>query len=163
MPDTSRPVGTSARPTYDEFVIGQPIPFGRMHVTEDEITAFARAFDPQPFHLSEETARDTNIGRLIASGYHTCALIMRMMVDDLLDSELAQGAPGVKEVRFLKPVFPGDTLSARCTCTAKRPLKSRPEMGILSLKIELLNQREEQVMEWSTSLFMRMGPRRSAA
>lgn len=158
MPDATRPAGSSTRPQYDDYVIGRAIAFGRMHVAEDEITAFARAFDPQPFHLSEATAADTNIGRLIASGYHTCALVMRMMVDDLIDTRLSQGSPGVKEVRFLKPVFPGDTLSCRCTCTEKRPLKSRPGVGLLKLKIELLNQRAELAMEWDTNLFMHMGP-----
>lgn len=156
MPDASLATGAPQRPGYDDYVIGRAIAFGRAHVTEAEITAFARAFDPQPFHLSEETAKDTNIGRLIASGYHTCALIMRMMVEDLLDTSVSQGSPGVKEVRFLKPVFPGDTLSCRCTCTEKRPLKSRPGVGLLTLKIELLNQHGELTMEWNTNLFMRM-------
>ena len=153
----------SRRAYYESFVIGEAVAFGHKHVTSDEITAFARAFDPQPFHLSEELARDTNIGRLIASGYHTCALLMRMIVDELIDPAVALGAPGVKDVRFLKPVFPGDTLSGRCTCREKRALKSRPGVGVLGLYVELLNQRGDVALIWDTTLFVRMSPLESPA
>ena len=94
-------------PVYEDFVVGEMVPFGRMTVTTDDIVRYARAFDPQAFHLSEETARDTNVGRLIASGYHTCCLMMRMAADDLLGGTNALGSPGVDDVRFLKPVLPG--------------------------------------------------------
>lgn len=142
---------------YEDFVVGATVPFGRMTVTTEDIVRYARAFDPQPFHLSEETARDTNVGRLIASGYHTCCLMMRMAADDLLGGPNALGSPGVEDVRFLKPVLPGDTLSARCTTLAKRELKSKPGVGLIHCKFEMINGRDEAVMSWDVTVFRRVG------
>ena len=151
------------KPSYAGFEIGKTVAFGHIVVTRDEIIAFARAFDPQPFHLSEDSARDSNIGRLIASGYHTCALLMRLLVDNVVDSRLSLGSPGIEEVRFLKPVFPGDTLSGRYTCLEKRELKSKPGVGLLRFMFELLNGRGEVVMTWDTALFLRLGAEGRAA
>ena len=144
------------KPDYAGFEIGRTHAFGHLVVTADEIIRFARAFDPQPFHLSEESARDSNVGRLIASGYHTCALLMRLLVDNVIDSGLSLGSPGIEDVRFLKPVFPGDTLSGRYTCLEKRELRSRPGVGILRFEFELVNGRDETVMTWDSNLFLRM-------
>lgn len=123
------PAETPKYLAYDDFVPGATISFGRKVVMVDEITAWARAFDPQPFHLSEELARDTNVGRLIASGYHTCAMLMRMIADEVFGGPQALGSPGVEDVRFLRPVLPGDTLTARLTVKEKRLSRSRPDMG----------------------------------
>ena len=144
------------KPTYENLEIGKAVAFGHMEVTREEIIAFARAFDPQPFHLSEESAKASNVGRLIASGYHTCALLMRLLVDNVVDSRASLGSPGLEEVRFLKPVFPGDTLSGRYTCLEKRELASRPGVGVLRFMFELVNGRGEVVMTWDSALFLRL-------
>ncbi len=141
---------------YEDFVVGAVVPFGRIAVTTEDITRYARAFDPQPFHLSEEQARDSNVGRLIASGYHTCCMMMRMAADDLLGGPNALGSPGLDDVRFLKPVFPGDEISAHCTTLDKRELKSKPGVGMIHCKLEMLNHRGEIVMSWDMKAFRRM-------
>jgi acyl dehydratase len=141
---------------YHDFTVGETIPFGRKKVTEADIVRYARAFDPQPFHLSEETARDSNVGRLIASGYHTCCIMMRMLADDLIGGANALGSPGLDEVRFLKPVFPGDELTARCHVIEKRELKSKPGVGLVHGTLEMTNQRGEVVMTWDMKAFRRI-------
>jgi acyl dehydratase len=141
---------------YEDFVVGAKLPFGRMKVTKDDIVRYARAFDPQPFHLSEETAKDTNIGRLIASGYHTCCIMMRMIADDLLGGPDALGSPGLEEVKFLKPVLPDDELTATCTTLEKRELKSKPGVGMVRCLLEMHNGRGETVMSWDMTAFRRL-------
>ena len=147
----------SIKPDYAGFEIGRTVAFGHKVVTKEEIIAFARAFDPQPFHLSEEGAKDSNIGRLIASGYHTCAMLMRLLVDHVIDVEISLGSPGLDEVRFLKPVFPGDTLSGRYTCLSKRVSASRPGVGIVQFKFELVNGAGDLLMTWENAVFLRTG------
>lgn len=147
--------------SYDDFVVGEVVPFGRKAVSREDIVGYARAFDPQPFHLSEELAKDSNVGRLIASGYHTCCILMRMAAEDLMGGPDALGAPGVEEVRFLKPVEPGDDLAARCTCLDKRELKSKPGVGIIRCLFELTNQRDEVVISWDVTMFRRVHRRGS--
>lgn len=141
---------------YEDFAIGETVPFGHKIVSRDEIVTFAKAFDPQPMHLDEEAAKDTLIGRLCASGWHTCAMLMRMLADEVLADAAGLGSPGLEEVRFSKPVFPGDRLSARYTCLEKRALKSRPTIGICRMLFELLNQDGDVVMSWDTQQLYRM-------
>lgn len=138
---------------YADFVVGETVPFGRMKVTKDDIVRYARAFDPQAFHLSEESARDTNVGRLIASGYHTCCIVMRMLADDLIGGPNALGSPGLDEVKFLKPVLPDDELTGLCKTLDKRELKSKPGVGMVHLLLEMKNQRGEAVMSWDMKAF----------
>lgn len=142
---------------YADFVVGETVPFGRMKVTKDDIVRYARAFDPQAFHLSEESARDTNVGRLIASGYHTCCILMRMLADDLIGGPDALGSPGLDEVKFLKPVLPDDELTGLCKTLDKRELKSKPGVGMIHLLLELKNQRGEAVMSWDMKAFRGLG------
>lgn len=141
---------------YHQFVVGETVPFGRMKVTKEAIVRYARAFDPQPFHLSEELAKDSNVGRLIASGYHTCCIMMRMLADDLIGGPNALGSPGLEEVKFLKPVLPGDELTGRCEVREKRELKSKPGVGMIKCLLELHNQRGEVVMSWDMTAFRRI-------
>lgn len=148
---------------YGEFIVGETIPFGRETVTREAIVHYARAFDPQAFHLSEELARDTNIGRLIASGYHTCCVMMKMAAQDLIGGPDALGSPGVEEVKFLRPVLPDDELSARCTTLDKRELKSKPGVGVVHCLFEMLNGRGEIVMTWDVTFFRRIGGKGAAA
>ncbi len=148
---------------YEDFVVGETTPFGSVVVTKEDIVRYARAFDPQPFHLSEKAARDSNVGRLIASGYHTCCIMMRLLADTLLGGPHALGSPGVDEVKFLKPVLPGDELSGRALTLDKRPLKSKPGVGIVHLQLELANNRGENVMSWDVKAFRRMRDANAAA
>ncbi|MGH6815834.1 MAG: MaoC family dehydratase [Hyphomicrobiaceae bacterium] len=141
---------------YEDVVAGRTVTFGRKVVTKEEIVAFARTFDPQPFHLDEEAAKTSMVGRLCASGWHSCTMLMRMLADDVLGHAAALGSPGVEQAKWMKPVVPGDVLSARYTCLDKRPLRSRPGVGICRLSIEMLNRNGETVMSWETSQFLRL-------
>lgn len=140
---------------FDDVTVGEPISFGRYRVSEAELVGFARAFDPQPFHLSDEGARDSIPGRLFASGFHTCAMMMNMLATDLLKGSAALGSPGIDEARFLKPIFPGDELSARGTCLSKRTLSSRPGIGVCRFRFEMLKAGDVSVMVWESSIFLR--------
>jgi acyl dehydratase len=133
---------------YENVEIGRAVAFGRTVVTAEEIIEFARAFDPQPFHLSEEGAKGSMVGRLCASGFHSCALLMRLVAAELNAGGGSLGSPGLEEVRWMKPVFPGDVLAGRITCKEKRPLRSRPGVGLCRILFELLNQDGQVVMSW---------------
>jgi acyl dehydratase len=154
MQDISDPIDGILH--YEDVVVGKTVPFGRKVVSADDIVEFARAFDPQPFHLSEESAKDSIVGRLCASGFHSCAIMMRMATDEVLSKAASLGAPGVEEVRWLKPVFPGDVLSGRYTCQSKRVLKSRPEVGSCLILFEMLKDAGEPVMTWTCPQFLRL-------
>lgn len=131
---------------FEHFQIGDVFELGAIGVTEAEIIAFAQQFDPQPFHVDPARARESVFGGIIASGWHTTALWMRLLVDGFLHETISLGSPGVDEVRWLQPVRPGDTLRGRLTILESRPSTSRPEMGIVRSRSEMLNQRDELVM-----------------
>ena len=126
--------------TFDEFEPGQVLELGSVTVTEDEIVAFARQFDPQPFHTDSEAAKDSVFGGLIASGWHTGAMWMRLYVDSMLGSASAQGSPGIEELRWLAPVRPGDTLDGRLTVLETTPSERRPDRGTIRIRGEMVNQ-----------------------
>jgi acyl dehydratase len=125
---------------WEDFKAGQVIDCGRRLVSAEVIKQFAAEFDPQPMHLDEEAARATPAGGLIASGWHTCAILMRMIADGFLIESASMGAPGVEEVRWLAPVRPGDELAARGTVLTTRASRSRPELGFVSMLYEVFNQ-----------------------
>lgn len=131
---------------WEDFQIGQVREFGAMAVTLDAVTEFAGRFDPQPFHLDEAAGRATPYGGLIASGWHTAAMAMRMMCDAYLLDAASLGSPGIDNLRWLKPVFPGDTLSMRLTILAARPMNSRPGVGLVQSRWEVFNQQREAVL-----------------
>ncbi|HEY7350760.1 MAG TPA: MaoC family dehydratase [Ktedonobacterales bacterium] len=131
---------------FEDFHVGEIIVLGAAQVTAEEIITFAKQFDPQPFHLDPEQARDSIFGGLVASGWHTTGLFMRLLVDGLLRETISIGSPGVDEVRWPRPVRPGDMLRACFTVLECTPSKSRPQMGILRSKCELFNQHDEVVM-----------------
>jgi len=131
---------------FEDFVVGRPMELAPYAVTKEEIIEFAEEFDPQPFHLSEEGGEDTAAGGLIASGWHTCSILMRMMCDAYLNNSLSQGAPGIDEVKWLAPVRPGDVLSGVSTVLEKRVSRSRPEIGIFKIRHELINQSGKTVL-----------------
>jgi acyl dehydratase len=131
---------------FEDFQVGDVFELGTTSVTEEEIITFARQFDPQPFHIDPDRARESVFGGIIASGWHTASLFMRLLVDNFLQETVSLGSPGVDEVRWLQPLRPGDTLRARFTILEARASKSRADMGILRSQSELFNQRDEPVM-----------------
>jgi acyl dehydratase len=131
----------------EDYAEGDVAEFGRTEVTAADIIAFAEKFDPQPFHLSEEAGARTPYGGLIASGWHTAGMTMRMMVDHLV-SRHGLGSPGVDELRWLKPVRPGDVLTCRSRILSVRRSQSKPDRGIVRQQIETLNQHGEVVLSW---------------
>jgi acyl dehydratase len=132
---------------FEDLIVGEKQSFGRYKVTRDEVVRFAAAYDPQPFHLDDEAAAATHFGRLSASGWHTCAMTMRMMVENFSKERHASlGSPGVDELRWLKPVYPGDVLRVETELLDKRRSRSRPEMGIIKSCGITFNQHDEPVL-----------------
>jgi acyl dehydratase len=120
----------------------------------DEMIAFAAEFDPQPMHLDEAAARETMLGGLAASGWYVCCILMRMCVDAFVGEAASMGAPGVDEVKWLRPVRPGDELTLRATVLESRASKSRPEMGLVRFEFALFDTEGRQVMVLITSLMV---------
>jgi acyl dehydratase len=143
---TPTPSPRNVRWYWEDFPVGGVREFGSMPVTREAVLAFASQFDPQPFHLDDAAAEASLFGRLAASGWHTCAMAMRMMCDNYLLDSASLGSPGMDSVRWLKPVHPGDTLSVRLTTIDARPMASRPKVGLLQSKWEVLNQNGEVVL-----------------
>ena len=142
--------------TFEDFPVGTELRFGAYHVTRDEIIAFAREFDPQPFHLDEEAANKSLLQGLAASGYHTCAMHMRMVCDGYLNQSAGLGAPGIDEIRWLRPVRPGMVLSAVHKVVSARVSKSRPEMGFLGVDSDTLDETGTVLMSQRyTAMFAR--------
>lgn len=131
---------------FEDYVPGSVHEFGPIKVEEAEIIEFARRYDPQPFHIDPEAAKDSIYGGLIASGWHTAGLMMRLLVDHYLSHVASLGSPGVDELRWLKPVRPGDELSVRVTVLETRRSRSKPDRGIVRSFVEVLNQKGEVVM-----------------
>ena len=139
---------------WEDFTKGSVIETGPRPVTRDEIVAFAEEFDPQPIHLDEEAGRASMLGGLSASGWHICAIAMRMMVDGFLGNSSSRGAPGVDEVRWHTPLRPGYSVTLRTTVLDTRVSRSRPDMGFVNFRFELVNQNGTVVMTMSSSLMM---------
>ena len=139
---------------FEDFTEGQTIPLGPYSVTREEIVAFAEEFDPQPFHLEEEAARGTMLGGLAASGWHTCSMMMRMMVDGFLNDATSQGSPGVDFVKWHAPVRPGDILGGTVTVLSCRLSAKRPRLGIAQLAAQVTNQAEETVLSSKFTLLL---------
>ncbi|MFA9199691.1 MAG: MaoC family dehydratase [Cypionkella sp.] len=133
---------------FEDIEVGRTAAFGRYPVSREEVIEFASKYDPQPFHLDDAAAAQTHFGRLSASGWHTCAMVMAMLVENLkANRQAGLGSPGVVNLRWLKPVFPGDTLRCESTVLEKRRSQSRPEMGIFKSHLKVFNQHDEPVME----------------
>jgi acyl dehydratase len=137
----------STDPRYwDDYEIGTKYDLGSTSFTADEIVAFGRQFDPQSFHVDESAAKASMFGGLIASGWHVTSKLMRLFVDNYVDRRTALGSPGLDEIRWLKPVRPGDTLTAWVECAGKVPSKSRPDMGVVHEHWRATNQKGELVL-----------------
>ena len=132
---------------------------GRYEFDAAEIKAFAEQYDPQPFHLDEAAAEESIFGSLAASGWHTASACMRLLVDGFLDPETSMGASGVEELRWIEPVYPGDTLRVEVEVLEKRVSESRPEMGHVRARLTGYNQDDDPVIEWTaTSMHRRRDP-----
>lgn len=132
---------------FEDISVGDVSTFGAYLVSKDEIIDFAEKYDPQPFHLDEEVAKASLFGGLCASGWHTCAMLMRMLVDNMQAVGMASlGSPGIDGIEWKRPVMAGDTLSVRATVDAKRDSKSRPNVGFLKGTYDITNQKGETVM-----------------
>jgi len=144
---------------FEDLVVGTKASFGRYEVTREEVVEFASKYDPQPFHLSDEAAAQTYFGRLSASGWHTAAMAMRMAVENMEGACTASlGSPGIDELRWLKPVYPGDVLRCETELLDKRVSRSRPEMGITKGRTIVLNQHDEAVMAFVANGLIRTRP-----
>lgn len=139
---------------WEDLVVGTVAQYGPYIVTREEILTFAGEFDPQPMHLDEEAARSSMLGGLAASGWHVCAILMRMLADGFVLKAASWGAPGVEEVRWVRPVRPGDHLTLRIVTTATRILKSRPAVGLTKFNMEMFNQSGNLVMTMIASLML---------
>lgn len=143
----------------EDLVVGSRQRFGNYAVTRDEVIAFASRYDPQPFHLSDEAAAQTHFRRLAASGWHTCAMAMAMVVENLKETGHAGlGSPGVDELRWLKPVYPGDTLHMENELLEVTPSRSRPDMGSFRMRSTVFNQHDEPVMRYISIALVKRRP-----
>ena len=143
----------------EDIAAGQSRTFGAYEVTRDEVIEFATKYDPQPFHLSDDAAAQTFFGRIAASGWHTCAMIMRMLVDDFTEHELASlGSPGIDELRWKTPVYPGDTLRVESNVLDVRPSVSNTGMGIIRSQLRVFNQHDVEVLSMITNAMVRTRP-----
>lgn len=151
---------------FEDFRPGETVALGSRVLTEVEIIAFARDYDPQIFHIDVEAARHSSFGGLVASGWHSCVIFMRLFVDGLLKESSALAGYGVDAVRWLQPVRPGDCLSAAATVLEATPSQSKPDRGFVKHRCTLTNQRGEMVLTMETlALFGRRvaAPSRAAA
>jgi acyl dehydratase len=141
---------------FEDYAEGEVFEFGDYLVTEEEIVAFARRYDPQPFHLDHAAAAASHFGGLVSSGWMTCSIMMRLLCDHYISPRSSMGSPGIDQVRWLKPVRPGDRLRARVRVVQTRASQSRPDRGIVNAQQELLNQHGEVVMTLSgTGFYLR--------
>jgi acyl dehydratase len=132
---------------FEDIEIGHTMRFGNYAVTREEVIAFALKYDPQPFHLDDAFAATTHFGRLSASGWHSCAMVMAMLVENMKRHPSAgRGSPGVDDLRWLKPVYPGDTLRVETKVLSKRQSVSKPEMGFFRSTVTVFNQDDAIVM-----------------
>lgn len=131
---------------FEDYEVGSVYEFGEATMTEESIIAFASQFDPQAFHVDPEAARDTNYGGLIASGWHTAGVMMRMLVDHFVSPVASLGSPGIDELRWLMPVRPGDRLRCRLTVADTVRSRSKPDRGVIHQHVEVVNQNDDVVM-----------------
>ena len=131
---------------FEDFAVGDEYELGSRSLTQDQIIAFAREYDPQPFHVDPEAARSGPFGTLIASGWQTVGIFMSLLVDSLINDTVSLGSPGIEGIKWLKPVKPGDRLTGRVRIYESTPSKSRGDRGILKTEGQLTNQDGELVM-----------------
>jgi acyl dehydratase len=143
---------------FEDYVPGASYDCGSASVSEAEIISFASQFDPQSFHVDPVAAKSGPFGGLIASGWHTAAVVMRQIVENYVSAEASLGSPGIDELRWPRPVRPGDTLRVRVTVVEARRSESRPDRGIVRTAIEAVNQDGQTVMSATATNFLRVRP-----
>ena len=148
---------------FEDLNVGESVTYGTYEVTREEVLEFARKYDPQPFHISDEEAAKTHFGRIAASGWHTAAMTMACIARYVVEHEhQGLGAPGVDELRWRKPVYPGDTLTVTGTIVEKTPSRSKPEIGSFRTETIVTNQHGEPVMTFTSIVLMRRRPEAAA-
>jgi acyl dehydratase len=143
---------------FEDVEVGEVHEFGEYHLTEDEVVEFGERYDPQPFHVDAEAAEESMFGELVASGWHTASMSMRMLVEgpDGGEERASMGSPGVDELRWHQPVKPGETLSLRTEVLEKRPSESRDDRGYVKSRLKTYNGDGELVMSWvATTIYKR--------
>jgi len=140
---------------FEDIEVGQAQRFGHYEVTREEIIEYARQFDPQPFHVDEETARRSMFGGLIASGWHTGAMLIRMVCDHAIPGTATSGALGFDDLKWLKPVRPGDVLSVETTVVEKIESRSRRDVGTVKVESRVVDQRDQAVMTLTSLVLYR--------
>jgi acyl dehydratase len=144
---------------FEDMELGAERIFGTYDVTREEVLEFARKYDPQPFHLSDEAAAKTHFGRLAASGWHTCAMTMRVIVDAIAaEHQAGLGSPGVDELRWLKPVYPGDRITVHGKIIDKTASRSKPDIGVIRSENTVTNQDGVPVMRFTSIVMMLRRP-----
>jgi acyl dehydratase len=144
---------------FEDLEVGSETYFGSYPVTREEVLEFARKYDPQPFHLSDDEAARTHFGRLSASGWHTAAMTMAVIARHVVDEgQAGLGSPGIDELRWTKPVHPGDTLHVFGKILEKTPSRSRPEMGSFRTLTTVRNQDDQPVMTYTSIVLIRRNP-----
>jgi acyl dehydratase len=144
--DMDTPTPPAKRYYWEDFTVGRVITLGSTPVTREATLGFAQQFDPQPFHLEDAAAEASLFKRLSASGWHTCAMTMRLMCDGYLNDSAGLGSPGIDELRWLKPVYPGDVISAEMTVLEARVMNSKPHVGLVLSRWRVFNQDGDDVM-----------------
>lgn len=144
---------------FEDLEVGAETYFGSYEVTREEVLEFAHKYDPQPFHVSDEEAAKTHFGRIAASGWHTAAMTMAVIARYVVGHEQAGlGSPGIDDLRWKRPVYPGDTLHVRGTIVEKTPSRSRPEMGSFRTDTVVTNQDDQPVMSFTSIVLIRRRP-----
>ncbi len=144
---------------FEDVEVGAETVFGDYDVTREEVLEFARKYDPQPFHLSDEEAAKTHFGRIAASGWHTCAMTMAVIARYVVkDEQAGLGSPGVDELRWLKPVYPGDRLTVRGSVVDTTPSRSKPHIGTIRTRTVVSNQDGIDVMSFTSIVMMQRRP-----
>lgn len=144
---------------FEDYVVGTSTEHGSVLVEEAEVVEFGRRFDPQPFHVDRDAAAAGPFGGLIASGWHTCALMMRLLAQQYLSPVSSLGSPGIDELRWLLPVRPGDHVALRTTVEDARLSRSKPDRGLVRTRVELLNRAGDVVLRLSAMNLVRTRPR----
>ena len=144
---------------FEDLEVGAETYFGSYEVTREEVLEFARKYDPQPFHLSDEEAAKTHFGRIAASGWHTCAMTMAVLARYVVEHRQAGlGSPGIDQLRWRRPVYPGDTLHVRSTIVEKTLSRSKPDMGSFRSDMVVTNQDDQAVMTFTSIVLIRRRP-----
>lgn len=143
---------------FEDLEVGDTRALGSVEVSEADVVDFAAQWDPQPMHLTHEAAAESFFGELTASGWQTCCLLMRRMCDGLLLQAASKGSPGISQLRWRKPVRPGDCLTMQATVVAARPSRSRPEIGLITFRFDVDNDRGEQVMTMENTIMLGRRP-----